>query len=110
MTKPTFTPGPWQTKDDYTIDGRTTVIANVDGESFSDGSTSSSFDTVAVCEDEFGERLPNARANARAIAALPDLVAALEEARETVLIASRVSPLTATLQMIDAALAKVCGQ
>lgn len=73
-----FTPGPWQAKHDYTVEGATTIIANVDGESFSDGTTSHTFDFIAICEDEYGERLLNAQANARLIAAAPEMFAALE--------------------------------
>jgi hypothetical protein len=73
-----YTPGPWQAKGDYTVSDAVTIIANVDGESFSDGATTHTYDFIATCEDEYGERLPNAQANARLIAAAPDLYAALE--------------------------------
>jgi hypothetical protein len=73
MSAPQFTPGPWQSKHDYTVEGATTIIANVDGESFSDGTTTHTYDFIATCEDEYGERLPNAQANARLICAAPDL-------------------------------------
>lgn len=81
MSAPQFTPGPWQSKHDYTIEGATTIIANVDGELFSDGTTSHTFDFICTCEDEFGERLPNAQANARLIRAAPELYAALNMIR-----------------------------
>ncbi len=75
------TAGPWQIKDDYTPDGRVTIIANIDGEYFTDDpSPHMTYDTIAVCEDEYGERLPNAEANARLIAFIPELLDALREA------------------------------
>ncbi|MEO9231524.1 MAG: hypothetical protein ABI216_21600 [Devosia sp.] len=73
------TPGPWQLKNDY--DGRTTVIANVDGETFADGTSSSSYDFV--CDtyrdgDDDSRSMAIAIANARLIAAAPALLAALQ--------------------------------
>lgn len=73
-----FTPGPWQSKHDYTIEGATTIIANADGEVHPDGTQTYSYEFICTCEDEYGERMPNAQANARLIAAAPDLYAALE--------------------------------
>lgn len=73
------TPGPWQIKDDYTPEGRVTIIANVDGEYFTDSpSPRMTCDVIAVCEDEYGERLENAEANARLIARAPDMANTLE--------------------------------
>lgn len=75
----------WQQRDDQTTEGWVTIIGNVDGEYHPDGSVSSSYDVVCVCEDEYGERLPNVSANARFIAlahrewpALLDRIDALE--------------------------------
>lgn len=73
MSAPQFTPGPWQSKGDYTVAEATTIIANVDGESFTDGTTSHSYDFIATCEDEYGEMLPNAQANARLIRQAPTM-------------------------------------
>ena len=73
------TPGPWQSRDDYTTEGFVTIIANIDGEIL-DGSPFYTYDTVAICEDEYGERLPNVAANVRLIAAAPALLEALQEA------------------------------
>jgi len=72
-----FTAGPWQTKNDYVPDCLT-VIANVDGE-IVDGTTHYTYDFIATCEDEFGEASLDAVANARLIAAAPDLLEALEK-------------------------------
>lgn len=73
------TPGPWQTYDDFTSDGRRTIIANIDGE-YIDGSPECTYDVVAICEDHFGDFLPNAAANARLIASAPALLEALTRA------------------------------
>lgn len=62
------TEGPWQTKHDYSLEGLATIIANVDGEII-EGSNHYTYDTVAICADEFGEYLPNAASNARLIVA-----------------------------------------
>jgi hypothetical protein len=70
------TSGPWQRKNDY--DGFLTIIGNVDGESFSDGTTSYSYDFIANCEDEYGE--PASAANVRLILAAPELYSELERA------------------------------
>ena len=77
------TPGPWQQRDDMTSEGWVTIIGNVDGEIDADGCTFHSYDVIAVCEDEYGERLPNVSANARLIAAAPELLEALEDTLST---------------------------
>ena len=69
------TAGPWQVKSEYEPH---IVIANVDGDTDSSGTTYS-YDTVAACEDEYGDALPEAEANARLIASAPDLLKALEK-------------------------------
>lgn len=71
------TSGPWQSRDDYTTDGFVTIIGNIDGEILHDG-PSYTYDVICVCEDEYGERLPNVAANVRLIAAAPDLLEALQ--------------------------------
>lgn len=71
------TSGPWQSRDDYTTDGFVTIIGNIDGEILHDG-PSYTYDVICVCEDEYGERLPNVAANARLIASAPDLLEALQ--------------------------------
>lgn len=77
--KPTFTPGPWQVMNEY--DGATIVIANVDGETFSDGASTFSYDFVCdtLPDDGDGSRsVEIAKANARLIAAAPDMLVALK--------------------------------
>ena len=71
------TSGPWQSRDDYTTDGFVTIIGNIDGEILHDG-PSYTYDVICVCEDEYGERLPNVAANVRLIAAAPELLEALQ--------------------------------
>ena len=112
------TPGPWQAKHDYTKEGACTIIANVDGETFSDGTTSHSYDFICTCEDEFGEYTENAEANARLIAAAPELFEALAELRDW---AQATGPhgtcgqplgciTCGFVEMADAALAKARGE
>jgi hypothetical protein len=74
--EPSFTPGPWQRKNDY--DGRYTIIGNVDGDTDPGGSTIYSYDFIANCEDDYGE--PASPANVRLILAAPDLYKALSAA------------------------------
>lgn len=69
MSAPQFTSGPWQRMNDY--DGALTIIGNVDGESFSDGTTSHSYDFIANLEDKYGEA--TSAANQRLILAAPEL-------------------------------------
>ena len=71
------TSGPWQSRDDYTTDGFVTIIGNIDGEILHDG-PSYTYDVICVCEDDFGQRLPNVAANVRLITAAPDTVKALQ--------------------------------
>lgn len=73
------TPGPWQIRDSYTLAGMRAIIANIDGE-YIDGRAECTFDVIAVCEDEFGDPMPNANANASLIAAAPDMYEALKRA------------------------------
>lgn len=63
------TDGPWQQRDDQTSEGWVTIIGNVDGE-YVEGQACFTYDVVTVCEDEFGERLPNVSANAALIVEL----------------------------------------
>jgi hypothetical protein len=107
MTEPKFTPGPWQTKHDYDREGRTTIIANVDGDTHADGSTTYSYDVIATCCDEFGEYLENAEANARLIRGAPRLYAALEGAEEFL---SESGFIGSTLDEVRAALAEARGE
>lgn len=75
-----FTPGPWMAKGDYTIADATTIIANPDGD-LPDGPFT--YDFICTCEDEYGERNEKAQANARLIAAAPELYEALQLLLET---------------------------
>lgn len=80
--KPTFTPGPWQVMNEY--DGATIVIANVDGETFSDGTSTFSYDFVCdtLPDDGDGSRSREiAVANARLIAAAPDMARTIRYSR-----------------------------
>lgn len=71
------TSGPWQQRDDQTSEGWVTIIGNIDGE-YIDGAPEFTYDVICVCEDEYGERLPNVSANARLISASPELLEALQ--------------------------------
>lgn len=77
------TSGPWQSRDDYTTDGFVTIIGNIDGE-YVDGKPECTYDVICVCEDEYGERLPNVAANVRLVSAAPDLLEALRDIVGTV--------------------------
>jgi hypothetical protein len=81
VSAPQFTPGPWQSKHAYTKEGACTIIANVDGDQHADGTTTYSYDFICTCEDEFGEYNERATANARLIAAAPELYEALNKCR-----------------------------
>jgi len=72
------TPGPWQIHSDYTLEGRTMVIGNVDGE-YIDGQAHTTFDFVCdtLGDDDSGSA-SIAVANARVICAVPDMIAALK--------------------------------
>lgn len=77
------TPGPWQIMNDY--DGATIVIANLDGETFSDGSASYSHDFVCDTYGDGGDdsrSIEIARANAKLIASLPAMRTALEQCQK----------------------------
>lgn len=104
------TPGPWEAKIDGTTEGELTIIANVDGEYFTESpSPRVTFDVIAVCEDEYGERLPNALANARLIAAAPDLLEALKQLHLKAVIGTDAERHDA-LNAAWAAIAKATGQ
>lgn len=76
MGESKHTPRPWQVMNEY--DGATIVIANIDGETFADGTSTFSYDFVCdtLPDDADGSRSREiAIANARLIAAAPDLLA-----------------------------------
>lgn len=79
-----MTPGPWQVVHDFDRDGRTTIIGNVDGEIHQTGPTYS-YEFVATTADPNDDITSRHTeiANARLIAAAPDLFAALTKARNT---------------------------
>lgn len=74
-----FTEGPWQVMNEY--DGATIVIANVDGETFPDGTSTFSYDFVCDTDSDEGtaHSKAEARANARLIAQAPAMLAELEK-------------------------------
>ena len=74
--KPSHSAEPWQVKHDWDIEGATTIIANVDAEIDSEG-THYSYDTIAICHDQFDERMPEAQANARRIVACVNALAGI---------------------------------
>ena len=81
----THTETPWQVKHDWDAEGATTIVANVDGDTHADGSTSYTYDTIARCSDEFEELLPNAAANAARIVHCVNTHDALVKALEGIL-------------------------
>lgn len=117
MSAVRHTPGPWQVMNDY--DGATIVIANVDGETFSDGTSTFSYDFVCdtLPDDGDGSRSREiAKANARLIAAAPELLEALKTAKGTIRawhgrsqwdIYDRASP---EMKAINSAIAKAEGR
>jgi len=66
------TPGPWQSQHDYDIDGICAIIGNIDGPD--DGR----MHFTHICE-VMTDDADEARANARLIAAAPDLLEMLQE-------------------------------
>lgn len=81
MSEQKHTPGPWQVMNEY--DGATIVIANVDGETFPDGTATFSYDFVCdtLPDDGDGSRSREiAIANARLIAAAPDMMVEIKAA------------------------------
>ena len=73
---------PWQSRDEMTTEGFVTLIGNIDGE-YIEGMPHLSYETIAVFEDGFGERLNNVGANIRLVCelvnALPTIINALQE-------------------------------
>lgn len=102
------TSGPWQSRDDYTTDGFVTIIGNIDGEILHDG-PSYTYDVICVCEDEYGERLPNVAANVRLIAAAPDLLEAVIQYRDDLKRPPTGDSIERRLAMVNAAIAKANG-
>ena len=102
------TSGPWQSRDDYTTDGFVTIIGNIDGEILHDG-PSYTYDVICVCEDEYGERLPNVAANVRLIAAAPDLLEAVIQYRDDLKRPPTGDSIERRLAMVNAAIAKATG-
>ena len=102
------TSGPWQSRDDYTTDGFVTIIGNIDGEILHDG-PSYTYDVICVCEDEYGERLPNVAANVRLIAAAPDLLEAVIQYRDDLKRPPTGDSIERRLAMVNAAIAKALG-
>lgn len=100
------TPGPWSVKNDY--DERHIVIANIDGESFPDGTTSYTYDFV--CDTYGGDYESKSRAvanaNARLIAAAPELLDAL---RNLVAVQPNLMANSAEIADARAAIAKAGG-
>lgn len=111
MGESKHTPGPWQVKNYYTE--RHIVIANVDGETFTDGTSSCSYDFVC---DTYGDGDDDSRsmavaiANARLIAAAPELYDALADTLrilEAVKLSAGLGPKqVARMDVAKAALAK----
>ena len=79
QSAPRHTPGPWQIHSDYTLEGRTTVIGNVDGEII-DGTTNYTFEIVCdTLGDDDTRSASIAMANARLIVEAPRMLAALRK-------------------------------
>lgn len=81
------TGGPWQIAHDYSLDGLTKIIGNVDGEIHSDGSTTHTYDFVCstIDDEDDSQSLSVAVANARFIVRAANSHAALVEALEGIL-------------------------
>lgn len=108
MSKPAFTEGPWRTDEDCGHES----VSGPDGAMVADCSI--------FVSPKFGERRTQTnRANARLIAAVPDMVEALQTARAFVVAEleqrgdcdkNYLISAAATLAAIDAALAKALGE
>lgn len=111
-TKSAHTPGPWQIKNDNDPLDRRTIVANVDGDC-REGVWHYTYEVIAICEDEYDDALPNFAANARLIAAAPDLLDALEKAAirfEFIAIGSDVVRAEVGATEARAAIAKATGR
>lgn len=109
--KATSTPGPWQVMNEY--DGATTVIANADGETFSDGTSTFSYDFVCdtLPDDGDGSRSREiAVANARLIAAAPDLLEMAKWAESAIAPFSKEPAEKSGITRLRAAIAKAEGR
>lgn len=105
--KPSHSAEPWQVKHDWDIEGATTIIANADAEIDSEG-THYSYDTIAICHDQFDERMPEAQANARRIVACVNALAGIPiDAIESGVVAELVQALRGAEDAVQAAYAQV---
>ena len=111
MSKPKFTPGPWFIREGFSM-GELEVFPDIPGLRDHPTISPSEIARVVECGDDYADddsvTTSTTRANARLIAAAPDLYAALELARERM---GGASPgMKAMIAQTDTALSKARGE
>lgn len=104
MSNAQHTPGPWQARSEYEP---WLIIGNVDGEILHDGP---SFSYTEICEVIGGDDAREALANARLIAAAPDLLALAIQYRDDLKRPPNGDSVERRLAAVEAGVARATGE